>query len=214
MNKQGPSGISWTDYTWNPITGCLNGCKYCYARKMYHRYKWDFTPKIHYDRLGEPLYAKKPSRIFVCSVSDFWGKEIKQMWRNEVYNTIKAYPEHTFILLTKQPQNLTDTDIDWMPDNVWVGVSCEGEKDCWRVETLASYPLDNIKFVSLEPLLEEVKSIPFLLVDWIILGGLTPKPVHKKEWVDNILKDIKKPIFMKNNLKYQGKIRQEFPSKE
>ncbi len=214
MNK---SKIEWTDYTWNPITGCLNGCSYCYARKMYNRFGKDFMPKIHYDRLPQPIRCEKPSKIFVCSVSDFWGKGVPQGWREEVYNTISACPEHTFQILTKQAQNITFDDYDHCPDNVWIGQTLtKGQYPNYLFQTMADWE-DRIKFVSIEPLLGRVN----LFVDkyypkpnWIIIGGLTPKPVHKKEWIDDILRYADKsniPVFIKKNANYPIK-RQEFPN--
>ena len=126
--------IGWCDYTFNPITGCLGGCPYCYARAIYKRFKKSFKPEFHPDRLNEPMKLKIPSRIFVCSVSDFWGKGVKPIWREEVYNIIKACPQHTFFILTKQPQNIDN--YDRIPGNVWVGVSVSDSSDDWRIEKL------------------------------------------------------------------------------
>ena len=71
MNKQGENKIAWTDFTWNPITGCLAGCGYCYARKMYERFKKSFTPKLHCNRLNEIRKIKKPSRGGTIQLVDF-----------------------------------------------------------------------------------------------------------------------------------------------
>ncbi len=211
MNK---TKIEWTDYTWNPITGCLNGCSYCYARKMFHRFHKSFYPKFHYKRLAEPLKISKPSKIFVCSVSDFWGSKVLPIWREEVYNVIKACPEHTFQILTKQPDNIND--VDRIPDNVWVGVSVSSYRDRVRPAILISKKLTNTTFISIEPILGSIDTSYFLLTDWIILGGLTPKPAHKSEWIKRFLRlkgQLKIPIFMKNNLKpiWKGKLLREFP---
>ena len=216
MNK---TKIEWCTYTWNPITGCLNDCEYCYARKIYARFKKSFYPTIHYERLGQPLRVNKPAKIFVCSVSDFWGKDVPQIWREEVYNIIKACPEHTFQILTKQPQNITVHDYDHCPDNVWIGISVtEGKYPHHDYQIMADWE-DRIKFVSIEPLLGKVnldirKGWP--KPDWIIIGGLSPKPIHPHEWIDDILKQAdehKIPIFIKRNA-YYPKIRQEFPTED
>ena len=206
MNK---TKIEWTDYTWNPITGCLNSCKFCYARKIYHRFKKSFKPEFHYDRLDEPLKIKNPSKIFVCSVSDFWGKGTKQIWRNKIYNTIMACPEHIFQILTKQPQNVID--IDRIPENVWIGQTIINRYDYKEIDG------NNLKFISFEPLLNnEIGNYRFP-ADWYIIGGLTPKPKHTIQGVNLILSQacyFGIPVFMKNNLKpiWKEKLKQEFPN--
>ena len=206
MNK---TKIEWCDYTWNPITGCLNGCEYCYARKIYQRFKKDFTPQIHYSRLPQPLKCKTPSKIFVCSVSDFWGRGVEPIWREEVYNVIKATPEHTYLILTKQPQNIEDWDR--IPENVWLGVTITGDADEWRTKHLEGY--EGIKFISCEPLLFSIISIP-KYIDWVIIGALTGRNgwLPENQWVEDIIKMTKpRPLFLKDNLMWGDKI-QEFPA--
>lgn len=203
MNK---TKIEWCDYTWNPITGCLNACFYCYARRIYQRFHKDFTPQIHYDRLSQPLKCKEPSKIFVCSVSDFWGRGTEQIWREEVYNIIKATPEHTYLILTKQAQNIVDEE--HIPNNVWIGQSVVKKEDYKRFPDT-----EHIKFISFEPLLDnEIGNYRFP-ADWYIIGGLTPNPIHSEEGVDRILSQaeyFEVPVFIKDNAKYPIK-RQEFP---
>ena len=203
MNK---TKIDWCDYSWNPITGCLNGCKYCYARSIYHRFHKDFTPQIHYDRLSQPLKCKKPSKIFVCSVSDFWGRGVEPKWRDEVYNVIKATPEHTYLILTKQAQNITNEDR--IPDNVWIGQTVIKKSD------YKPFPkTEHIKFISFEPLLDNEIGIYRFPANWYIIGGLTPSPCHTKDGVNKILSQAEYfgiPVFIKDNTRYPEK-RREFP---
>jgi len=205
--------IEWCDYTWNPITGCLNNCFYCYGRKIYERFKKDFTPQIHYDRLSEPLKCHKPSKIFVCSMGDFWGKTVLPIWREEVYNTIKACPNHTFLILTKQPQNIEDTEK--IPENVWVGMTITDESYSHSV-SLRNIE-NSIRFISFEPLLGAIDFKYLYWVDWVIIGAMTGqgsgKFAPKKEWIQDIVNHTRKfkiPLFLKNNLKWHEKI-QEFP---
>jgi len=122
MNKQGKNDIEWTDYTWNPLKGlCSVNCKdlqgkpYCYARRMYKRFKWN--PKIRLDEkeLLEPLKLKKPSKIFVCSTIELFHPDILQKWQRFIFDIIKECPQHTFVILTKIPENA----IGWsFPENV------------------------------------------------------------------------------------------------
>ncbi len=74
MNKQGIGKIDWTDYTWNPVTGCLHGCEYCYMKRLETRFGMSMDPKFHEKRMNDIAKLKEPSKIFVCSTGDLWGK--------------------------------------------------------------------------------------------------------------------------------------------
>ena len=217
------NSIGWCTYSWNIFSGCLNDCYYCYARKQAKRQKhrcnlcYEFVPHIHYERLGEPLKKKKPQKIFVCSISDFWGKGVPQIWREEVYNVIKACPQHTFQILTKQPQNITNDDIEHCPEeNVWIGVTNTGG-GYESIYDLQIIPVENKKFISFEPMLQRPLFNSLEEIDWIILGAQTnPYLAPKIEWLNEIVEyaeDIFIPIFMKSNLSkvWPGELIQEFP---
>ena len=223
MNKQGSGKIEWTDYTWNPITGCVQGCDYCYARKVYERFKKSFKPSFHQERLHQPL-SVKGKRIFVCSTSDFFGKGVAQAWRMQVYSIINQCPTNTFQILTKQPQNIPDCEIEHIPwDNVILGVTVTSEKDQWRLNALEDKFKSSPRkwFVSYEPMLGALKvdyentACP----SWVILGAMTgvKKSTIKIEWVEDVQAwagVIGCPIFMKQSLKpYVKKLIQEFPKK-
>ncbi len=162
--------IGWAEFSWNPITGCLNNCHYCYARKIYHRFNKSFKPQFHYTRLLEPVKIEKPSKIFVCSVSDFWGEGVKQVWRDAVYGVIDACKCHTFMILTKQPQNINDNDK--IPKNVWVGVSYTNKNDYGRIGLLRYASNIKNKFISFEPLME-ILVCSIADIDWIIIGAMS-----------------------------------------
>jgi len=209
MNK---TKIEWCDYTWNPITGCLNGCPYCYARKIAMRFTGHFNPALHVDRLGEPAKLRKQSIIFADSMSDFWGRGVKQEWRNSVYEAMKQAPQHKFILLTKQPQNIRDAKK--IPENVWVGVSVTTFGDRWRIATLLTKIQKRI-LVSLEPLLTDNISSYVFTVNWVIVGALTgqkgfrPKDSTVRRIINECVRlDI--PMFVKDNVGF-GKTYQLFP---
>jgi len=223
MNKQGENKISWTDFTWNPITGCLAGCGYCYARKMYERFKRSFKPKLHCNRLNEIKKIKKPSRIFLGSVTDFWGEGVPSEWRRIVFQHVEKYPQHTFQILTKQPQNIEDEEL---PENVWVGVTVESELHHWRIHALELKRRDNQWtnriFVSYEPMLGYLKLFgeESPCVDWIICGAMTGPSAVKHTPSQAMIEDVidwskmmGKPIFMKSSLsKYWDKpLIQKFP---
>lgn len=211
MNKQGKNGIDWTDFSWNTVVGCYGKCEWCYARKIATRFTGHFIPTFHEDRLGEPAKVKKPSRIFADSMSDFWGRGVKQEWRNKVYAVMKATPQHTYFLLTKQPQRIKDAKK--IPENVWVGVSITNFDDRWRMAEMIASGAKK-KFVSLEPLLDDCISDYIYMADWIIVGCLTgqknafrPKKETIQELIDNCRR-LHKPLFIKDNVGWKHKVKE------
>lgn len=212
MNK---AKIEWCDYTWNPITGCNNGCPYCYARRIYHRFKKSFKPQFHPDRLGELYKIKKPSRIFVGSVTDFWTQGVNPAWRRAVYQTMTNNPQHQYFILTKRPQLIPPLEKQYLY-NFFIGTSVTNGDELWE-RYAALTQIGNRIFISFEPLLGRIITPPDIFTwrkpDWVIIGGLTgSKQKTKKEDVEHLLNQIPQGIkvFIKNNLKWQPK-RQEFP---
>jgi protein gp37 len=229
--------IEWTDYTWNPITGCKKDCPYCYAAKIAHRFAgssafpYGFTPTYHYDRLAQH-WPTKPSKIFTCSMGELFGDWLPEWQIGEIFSVIRMYPQHTFQLLTKQPQNL----IKWspFPPNCWIGSSVTNGEMMSRAYIGLKQITASVKFISYEPLLENVFMESQFLEDaginWLIIGQQTPqsaKTMPHISWVQQIVDESNKariPVFLKNNLKgflpfrqYDGpwmevyKLRQEFP---
>lgn len=215
MNK---TKIEWTDYSWNPITGCFHNCWYCYAQKLFTRFHKSFEPTFYPERLNELDKIKKPAKIFVCSVADLFAEWTKPDWQYQIWDTITKpkYDHLTFQLLTKNPERIPYK----IPrKNIWIGttITCQQElnKINWLVQNWKG-----TKFVSFEPLLSEIN--PLLLcydnwrqIDWVIIGKLTGsrKVKLEKYWVKNLIHDCRQvniPIFLKNNLKWPKKI-QEFP---
>lgn len=211
MNK---TKIEWTDYTWNPITGCSHGCWYCYAKKLFTRFHRSFEPTFHPERLKEPYNLNKPSKIFVCSVSDLFAYWTPKTWMNNVLASIENCPiNHQFQLLTKSPGQIPDIKY---PSNVWLGVTVSTKFEDWRISFLRQARA-KIKYVSFEPLLGSMR---YCLdgLNWIIVGKLTGSNKLKldPEWVKQIIKEAKHhdiPIFLKDNLKpiWKGSLIKEFP---
>ena len=211
MNK---TKIEWCDYTWNPIKGyCPNNCPYCYAHRMYNRWGWDKTIRIGVKELNAPMKLKKPSRIFVGSMIEMYHPDIicsHRDWIDSILAWSCQSPQHTFITLSKCPGGYDFFDF---PKNWWLGVSLTGKIKWKALIYLPPIRDDIVKFVSIEPLLAPVDHIDIYMFDWIIIGGLTPSPVHKKEWIDDIVgraDELGIPIFIKDNAHYPIK-RQEFP---
>ncbi len=207
--------IDWADYTINPVKGlCPMDCKdnqgksYCYARRMYKRFKWN--PEISYD-VGwfHALYKIPPhSKVFVGSTMELFGSWIPKGRRRQIIGYSRAFPELTFIFLTKQPQNLPRE----FPDNCWVGVGvCNDKMLDVAVDKLEDIQAE-IKFISFEPLLEKLTlSLDYAFyysgISWVILGAETPyslKTAPKLEWVREIVEAADRaniPVFLKKNLK-------------
>jgi len=220
MNK---TKIEWTDYTWNPVTGCLNNCPYCYARKIATRFKgtkaWprEFEPTFHLERLEEPKRLKKPSKIFVCSMGELFGRWVPDDWFFAVLRVIEDCPQHIFQILTKFPREGSEK---WylFPENVWLGVTVDSQDALHQAVWLSCFEAGK-KFISFEPLLTSIdfSNFPVKMLDWVIIGAQTnPYRPPRKEWVRKIVKvldDNGIPIFLKNNLKriWDEELRQEFP---
>jgi len=211
MNK---TKIEWTNYSWNPITGCLHNCWYCYAKKLFTRFHKNFKPTFHPERLKELEKIKKPSKIFVCSVADIFAEWTNQEWTKQVIDTINKYPQHEYQLLTKQPNNILKYNYNLR--NCWIGVTISTNSEIWKISFI-KIKSAKIRFISFEPLLENLNLTDkdFVGIDWIIIGKLTSSKKIKlqNEWVENIINLARKnkiPIFVKNNVKWKEKI-QEFP---
>ena len=208
MNK---TKIEWCDYTINPIKGlCRNDCWYCYAKRMYKRFKWDEHIELDPKVFNDVVKLKEPSRIFVGSTHDIFGDWIPHHWICEIIDTCNQYPKHTFIFLTKFPKRYVEFIFN---NNCWLGTSITGIENNQSHLWGSFSGMNNIKFISYEPLLGEPDILASYLSrpSWIIVGGLTPKPMHKNWWVEQLMNEFKNtPIFLKDNLKWHKKI-QEFP---
>ncbi len=192
--------IEWTEETWNPTTGCTKisaGCLNCYAEKMAIRLKamgtkgynngFDFS--IMSDRLSQPLIKKKPTKYFVNSMSDLFHNEISHSFLNEVFEIIKATPQHIYQILTKRENKMSEYfSTNKVPKNVWLGVSVENKiSGLPRIDKLRNINA-SIKFLSIEPLLEDLGFINLEGIDWVITGGESGPSARpmKKEWAINI----------------------------
>jgi protein gp37 len=209
MNK---TKIEWCDYTINPIRGlCPMACSYCYARRMYRRFK--LNPEIRYIEPGfycnDIATIKNPSRIFWCSTFELFHDSIPDLWRKDIIQAVRYFQQHTHIFLTKQTQNLPRR----FPDNCWVGASATN----WDMAFNALWNFQDVnasvKFISFEPLLDW-KSHRELEgwfrksgISWVILGQQTPTKMSTQpmiEWIREIMEAADTagvPIFLKNNLK-------------
>ncbi len=192
--------IEWTDATWNPVTGCTKtsaGCAHCYAETMSRRLKAMGTAKyangfnvtVHDDALDEPKKWRKPRAIFVCSMSDLFHKDVPFAFVDKVMAVIKETPQHRYQLLTKRAERMEEYfKTRGVPKNVWIGVSVEVKSSKGRVDNLRNIQNAPIRFLSCEPLLEDLGTLDLNGIDWIIVGGESGTQARpmKEEWVKNI----------------------------
>lgn len=176
------SKIEWTEATWNPSIGCDKvsaGCKLCYAEVMAHRlqamgipgYENGFEFKILPSRLDAPSKIKKPTKFFVNSMSDLFHEQMPYEYLDKVFENIRNTPHHTYQILTKREENLAKYFHEKnVPNNVWLGVSVEISKTKHRIDVLRNIDA-NIRFLSIEPLLEHIGELDLRDIHWVIVGG-------------------------------------------
>jgi len=236
--------IEWTEETWNPVIGCnevSEGCRHCYAKVMARRlqamgveaYKDGFKVKTLEDRLTQPLLNKKPTKYFVNSMSDLFHKEVSFEFIDAVFDTIVKTPWHTYQILTKRERRLGEYfQTRECPANVWLGVTVENKKSgVPRMDYLRNIPA-TIRFISAEPLLEDLGEINLDGIHWVIVGGESGNQARPMDadWARNIQRQCKESdvaFFFKqwgtwgadgqkrnkksNGKKLDGEIHQEYP---
>lgn len=194
----GPDGAQ--GHTWNPVVGCSpasEGCDNCYAARIANRFKGTksfpngFHVSLHPERLNEPYRLKRPSRIFVCSMSDIFHPDVPDEFIEHTFKVMRDLPQHTFFVLTKRPERMIGKDwcvctelrpIDtehasmWYAPNIWVGVSAENQARAdERIPVLLNLPVAH-RFASVEPMLGSVDLEAYLprVLDnnWLGIGKL------------------------------------------
>jgi protein gp37 len=198
------TGIEWTDATWNPVRGCTKispGCKNCYAEAFAERFRGipghpfeqGFDLRLVPEKLNEPLHWRKPLRIFVNSMSDLFHPLIPSEYIECIARVMAAADRHVFQVLTKRPERMRDllrAELRWAGDlrNVWWGVSVEDRKHgVPRIKVLQEANAA-FRFLSIEPLLENLGQIELDGIDWVIVGGESgaQRRTMAPEWVRNI----------------------------
>lgn len=179
LNKQGVDTISWCTHSWNPITGCYNGCWFCYSRRIMNRFKQSFKPTFHRKRLRDVMSKKRlppGSKVFVCSMGDLIGEWVNPDWINSVIASIDARPDVIFQILTKNPSRYKD--FDW-PANCWLGVSLpELKANNPEMQMLKTFrkaaPKDRIRYVAVCPCLfpPSFNKGIFKGIDWVVIEPL------------------------------------------
>lgn len=194
------TAIEWTEETWNPVTGCSKvsaGCENCYAETMARRLKamrapgYDngFELTLMHERLQQPLRKKKPTRFFVNSMSDLFHEGVPNAFLDEVFAVIDQTPQHTYQILTKRAYRLPEYfGSRQLPSNVWLGVTVEDRvSGLPRIEHLRLVNAA-VRFLSVEPLLQDLGEINLAGIHWVIVGGESgpnARPM-KQEWALSI----------------------------
>jgi protein gp37 len=198
------SAIEWTDSTWNPVRGCTKvspGCKHCYAHTFAerfkgvpgHPYEQGFNIRLVPEMLDRPLSWKKPQRIFVNSMSDLFHPNVPDDYVAQVANVMIEANWHTFQVLTKRADRLEKALKTYLSKaasslHIWWGVSVEDKKyGVPRIQHLRKSTA-TVKFLSVEPLLEDLGTLNLKGIDWVIAGGESGPGARTMEvsWVDSI----------------------------
>jgi len=204
----GKTRIEWTEYSWNPVSGCTpisEGCQNCYAKRMANRlrgrcgYPADdpFRVTLHPERLGEPLRWKEPRRVFVCSMGDLFHEDVPRWMRFEVMDIILQAKQHTFLILTKRPANMKEF-FEWYYSkagrtietikNLWLGVTAENQQRADERIPILLQITAAVRFVSVEPMLGPVDLSLSDGVDLSMSVGTGLKPgksylINSLDWV-------------------------------
>jgi protein gp37 len=204
------SKIEWTDATWNPVRGCTKispGCTHCYASTFAerfrgvpgHPYEQGFDLKVIPERLQTPLSWKKPQRIFVNSMSDLFHPSVSDEYIRQVAEVMRDADWHIFQVLTKRADRLQTALSTYLSDiaeceHIWWGVSVEDKKyGVPRIDHLRNAPA-RVRFLSVEPLLEDIGKINLKGIHWVIVGGESGNGARKmaEPWVKSVRDQCKR----------------------
>ncbi|HZW32382.1 MAG TPA: phage Gp37/Gp68 family protein [Isosphaeraceae bacterium] len=212
------SAIEWTDATWNPVRGCTKitpGCERCYAETFAerfrgvpgHPYEHGFDLRLVPEKLAEPLRWKSAKMVFVNSMSDLFHKDVPDDYVEAVGRVMERADWHTYQVLTKRSSRMRDmlgTRLQFAAGlpHIWWGVSVEDRAHgLVRIRHLQQAPAA-VRFLSIEPLLEDLGEIDLAGIHWVIVGGESgagARPMEK-DWVVSIRDQCQRarvPFFFK-----------------
>ena len=212
------SKIEWTDATWNPLRGCTKispGCKHCYAETFAerfrgvagHPYEQGFDLLLVPEKLAEPFHWSSPRTVFVNSMSDLFQPGVPDAYIEDVVKVMVEADWHTYQVLTKRSERLRDLLSGSLKfaagkRHIWWGVSVEDKRyGLPRIDHLRAAPAA-VKFLSIEPLLEDLGGFDVSGMNWVIVGGESGHGARPMEqnWVEKILKCCRRkkvPFFFK-----------------
>lgn len=200
FNQQGDNpNIEWALWSWNPVTGCLHDCPYCYARDIANRfYETGFQPAIWPGRLAAPKNTTFPEakakewmghkNVFTCSMADLFGRWVPREWIDAVLQAVADAPQWNFLFLTKFPLRLSEFEF---PDNAWVGTSVDCQVRVANAERAFRKVKARVKWLSIEPMIEPLTFTDLGAFQWVVLGGAsassqTPEWHPPREWVQSL----------------------------
>jgi protein gp37 len=237
------SQIEWTDATWNPVRGCTKispGCKHCYAETFAerfrgvkgHPYEQGFDLRLVPGKLTEPFSWRSPKLVFVNSMSDLFQDGVPDYYVEIVTRVMATANWHTYQILTKRSERLRDmlrVQLRFASDceNIWWGVSVEDRKyGLPRIDHLRQAPA-KIRFLSIEPLLEDLGQLDLAGISWVIVGGESgpgARPMQP-DWVVSLREQCREqgvPFFFKqwggvrkarNGRELDGRTYDEYPAR-
>jgi len=235
------SSIDWCQFGWPVVTGCKRKCSidgkiYCYAyNSVVHgrlkgqaNYNPDFSPKFNIRHLDAPAKRLKASTIFIAPLGELWGPWVPEGWQNMVMEQVRYAENHTFLSLTKYPEQLDKYqtyrrnergDVWHFPENLWLGTTVDDVgaiKRLWHLQE-TDHPK---RFVSFEPLLGDVaacKKFDLEGVGWVIIGGLSKGAVKVNPEAGHFMrlyaaaKRAGIPVFIKDNCTILSNPPKDFP---
>lgn len=227
--KQDNDAIEWAQFSWNPVTGCLHNCPYCYARDIAENPKFtkafpnSFAPTFRPATLLAPRHMKVPKEadddaryrnVFTCSMADLFGRWVPREWIEAVFHEIREASQWNFLCLTKFPKRLNEFDI---PPNAWMGTTVDMQARVKAAEDAFEHITTGVRWLSVEPMLEQLTFKHLDRFNWIVIGGAskqsqTPEWRPPHAWIKDLEKqadDAGVKVYYKTNL--LGKRRLELP---
>ena len=156
------------------------------------KYRNGFSLTLHEDDLEEPLHWKKGHNVFVCSMSDIFHEEVPYEFVDKIFETIIKTPQHRYQILTKRAERMAEYfQSREIPKNVWLGVTVECKDTMFRIDYLRKLRA-SVKFLSCEPLLEDLGEMCLNGIDWVIVGGESGPKARpmQAEWAINIRNQV------------------------
>ena len=181
--------IEWAGYTWSPIPGR--------------------EPMFYINQLPKNKgVILKDTIVYTCPMDNFCGEDVEPSWRSKIFKFIRNNKDWRFVFLTKNPRRAAKIKWPLNTKNVWVGAVVDKQKRVERAEKVFSKIKATVKFVSCEPLKEDLTFSKMEVFDWVIIGakdrGKDVKPEQpKKKWITHLYeqaREAKCAVYMKPNL--------------